>query len=183
MLICSALLLACSSAATADEVSVPINLQLELLQRTLRYERAFASERTPVVVLVVSRGGAAESVRVASQFVAGLRRAGSLGGRTTSVTSATYTTPAALRSAIGASHARVVYLSASLGRDVTPMTAALSGLGVVTVSSVGADVARGAVLGFELASSRPRIVVNLAAARAQRLQFNAQFLRLARVIQ
>ena len=182
-LVCAASLLLAAVAATADEVTVPVNLQIELLGRIVRYERTYASEATPIAVLVVSRTNAPECVRVSSQLTAELRRAGRIGGRALTVSTAAYTTPAALRAQVGTSHARLVYLGAGLGRDVPAIATALAGAGVITVAAVGADVDRGAVVGFELVSSRPRIVVNLAAARAQRLQFNAQFLRLARIVQ
>jgi hypothetical protein len=169
--------------AAADEVSVPIELQVDLLERIVRYERTFAAEATPVHVVVVSRASSPESLRVTGQLVAGLRRAGSLGGRPVDAGTLSYTTAAALRAEVGASHARIVYLAAGLGDEIGHITTALSGAGVITVSAVGADVDRGAVVGFELVSARPRIVVNLTRARAEQLQFNAQFLRLARVVE
>lgn len=170
-------------SAVADEVSVPIDLQVALLGRVLRYERTYASETTPVQVLVVSRSGSPASVRVGSQLTAALRRSGSLGGRAVSVTPVSYTTAAALRASANASRARVVYLAAGLGDQLAEIDGALTDRDLFLVSTVGPDVERGAVIGFELVSSRPRIIVNLRAARARRLQFNGQFLRLARVVQ
>lgn len=167
----------------ADEVSVPIELQVALLERIVRYERTFAAETTPVSVLVVSRASSAESLRVTGQLVAGLQHAGSLGGRTVAATTFSFTNAAGLRAEVGRTHARIVYLTAGLGDEVGRIRTALAGAGVITVAAVGADVDRGAVVGFELVSSRPRIIVNLTVARAEQLQFNGQFLRLARVIE
>jgi hypothetical protein len=181
--LCAAILLTCAVPAAADEVSVPIELQVALLERIVRYERTFAAEATPVHVLVVSRSTSPESVRVSGQLVAGLRRAGTLGGRTVDAATLNYSTAAALRTEVGSSHARIVYLAAGLGEEIARITAALAGAGVITVSAVGADVDRGAIVGFELVSARPRIVVNLTVARSEQLQFNAQFLRLARVVE
>jgi hypothetical protein len=98
------------------------------------------------------------------------------------VESTAFTNPGALATTARASTARLVYLAPGLGGDVRAIGAGLVGLDVITVSAVGSDVDRGIVLGFELVSSRPRVVVHLAAARAQHLQFSAQFLRLARVV-
>lgn len=180
----SALLLTGSLApAAADEVSVPIELQVALLERIVRYERTFAAETTPVHVLVVSRASSPESQRVSGQLVAGLRHAGTLGGRTVEATTSSYTSASALDGEVAASHARIVYLAAGLGDQIAAIGAALSDAGLIIVSAVGADVDRGAVVGFELVSARPRIVVNLGVARAHQLQFNAQFLRLARVVE
>lgn len=189
LLACASILSVASAAslaaipAAADEVSVPAELQVALLERIVHYERTFAAESAPVHVLVVSRASSPESVRVGGQLVAGLRRAGTLGGRPVEASAHAYGTAAALRAEVGATHARVVYLAAGLGDQVPAIASALAGAGVITVAAVGADVDRGAIVGFELVSSRPRIVVNLTVARAQQLQFNGQFLRLARVVE
>ena len=171
-----------TSVALADELSVPVELQVELLDRIVRYERTFASESTPVRVLVVSRANSPESVRVSAQLIARLRHTGRLGGRPTTSQATRFAGASALAAEVRASTARIVYLAPGLGGDASAIAAALAGLGVITVSSVGADVDRGVVLGFELVSARPRVAVHLGAARAQHLQFNAQFLRLARVV-
>jgi hypothetical protein len=93
-----------------------------------------------------------------------------------------YSDPARLRLDIEQREASIVYLSAGLGPEVPAIAAALDGTTVLTVSSVGRDVERGAVLGFDIVSSRPQIAVNLARARAQHLELDSQFLRLVRVI-
>ena len=182
-LACAVVGLLATSAAVADEVAVPIRLQLELLERVVRYERGFASASTPVHVLVVGRNGSAESARTTAQLLAGLRQSRRLGGRPMDVTQVSYTNAAALRSEVRRVDADVLYLGARLDGEIPLIAAALSGTTLITVSAVAADVDRGMVLGFELVSSRPRIVVNLTAARASGLRFNAQFLRLARIVQ
>ena len=171
-----------AGVATADDVSVPVDLQVELLDRIVRYERSFASETTPVRVLLVTRSGSPESARVSAQVAVRVRAAGRLGGRPATVDTTLFTSVAALAGTVRSSAARVVYFAPGFGPEVQTIAASLVGLDVITVSSVGSDVDRGIVLGFELVSSRPRVAVNLAAARAQHLQFSAQFLRLARVV-
>ena len=182
-LACTVACLLGASAAVADEVAVPIRLQLELLERVVRYERRFASASTPVHVLVVGRNNSAESARVTAQLLVGLRQSRRLGGRPMDVTQVSYTSATALRSEVRRVDANILYLGARLDGEVPLIAAALSGMTLITVSAVAADVDRGMVLGFELVSSRPRIVVNLSAARASGLRFNAQFLRLARIVQ
>lgn len=171
------------TVADADEVSVPVELQIALLDRVLRYETRFAGESSPVHVLVVRRDGSAESARVTTQLVAELNRTGRLGGRTLEVDPVTYTSPSSLRGEVDAAHARIVYLSAGLADVVPAIGASDVGDGVITVSAVGAYVELGAVLGFELHSSRPRIAVNLGSSRDRGLRFDPRFLRLARVVE
>lgn len=171
-----------ASVAAADELSVPVDLQVELLSRIVRYERSFAAESTPVRVLVVTRPSSPESVRVGAQLVSRLRSAGRLGGRPMTVDTTAFVSASALSGAVRASSTRLLYLAPGLGTEARAIATSVSGQDVITVSAVGGDADRGMVLGFELVSSRPRVAVNLASARAQRLQFSAQFLRLARVV-
>lgn len=169
--------------ALADEVTVPVDLQVQLLDRVARYERGWATDRSPAHALVVSRVGSAESQRVASQLVQLLGQTPTLGGRAIEVRVHAFGGASGLAGQVRGEGADLVYLTPALGPEVPAITRALDGLGVLTVSSVGADVDRGAIVGFELVSSRPRIAINLARAREQRLRFDAQFLRLVRVVE
>lgn len=176
--------LAVVSSVRGDDVTVPIDLQIQLLGRVARYERVFAGRTSDSAhVLVVSRVGHAESQRVAVQLAAALTRSRTIGGRQITVSRHEYSGLAALDAEMTRSSPSILYLAAGLGEEVPAIATALAGRSVLTVSAVGRDVDRGAVLGFELVSSRPQIAVNLRRARAQRLQFHAQLLRLARVVQ
>ena len=80
--------------------------------------------------------------------------------------------------------AAVVYFVSGFGHaQVESMTSMFADSGVVTVGSSGALVEAGVTIGFELEGGRPRIVINLTRARAQKLDLSARLLRLARVIQ
>lgn len=164
-------------------MTVPITLQVALLDRVLRYERSFAAESSPVSVLVVMRSSSPESVRVTSQLTAELQRVGALGGRPIEVVTLPYASEDGLRAAIASSSSRLVVLCPGLFDAIDAIQAAAAGSGVIVVSTVGGYVDMGATVGFELRSARPRIAVNLAEARDQRLHFDAQFLRLTRVIE
>jgi hypothetical protein len=169
--------------ARGDEVTVPATLQVQLLGRVVRYERSFAARPTePAHVLIVVRARSPESLRIASQITSALSQSPQLGGRNVTVGRVDFVSAAALRAEVERSHATIAYLTAGLAGEIEGIAAALSGLSVMTVSAVGGDVDHGAVLGFELASSRPQIAVNLGTASDQGLQFSAQLLRLARVV-
>ena len=170
------------SRALAQEVSVPIELQVDLLGRVAKFERTFASKSAaPATVLVVTKPGVTASTRAGAQLTAALTRAASLAGRPLALVNHAFTNAAALTSA--ARGVAIVYLTPGLSSEVKNISQSLAGLHVLIVASAMGDVERGAVLGFELESARPKIVVNLPQARAQSLDFNAQLLRLAKVIQ
>ena len=65
----------------------------------------------------------------------------------------------------------------------TAIAAALAGLDVLSVAAVASDVPRGIVLGFEVASGKPKLVIHLTCARRQNVAFKPGLLRLARVIE
>jgi hypothetical protein len=167
----------------AGEVTVPVALQVDLLGRVVRFERNYASHGAqPAVVVVVAKSGLAAAVRAAAQVNAALSQVQNLGGRPAQPTPQTFSTAVALRSA--ARDAAVVYLMPGFSQaELKGIAAAFVDSNVLTVGTSNGDVESGAVLGFELEGSKPRIVLNLPQARAQHLDFSAQLLRLARVVQ
>jgi len=169
--------------ADAEEISVPIPLQVELLNRLLWYERGLqrSTDRT-LNVLIVTRNQHTESARAAAQLGAQLERARSLAGKTVSFTRVAYESAAQIKKVARERRAYLVYLAPGLEDAISALAAELRGEKVLTVSCVAGDVTRGAVLTFELASAKPRIAVNLRRARDQNLDFEAQLLRIARVI-
>jgi hypothetical protein len=60
---------------------------------------------------------------------------------------------------------------------------ALSGISVLSVGAVADYALRGAVLGFDLVSGKPKIVCNLTQAKKQDVAFKAEVLKLMRVIE
>lgn len=167
----------------AEEISVPISLQVELLGRLLWYERGLqrSAERT-LNTLIVTRAQDNESARAAAQLGAQLERARTLAGKAVAFTRVTFVSPAQIKKLAIERRAYLVYLAPGLEEVVGALAAELRGQSVLTVSCVAGDVARGAVLTFELSSAKPRIALNLRRARDQKLDFDAQLLRIARVI-
>ena len=170
--------------ARSDEVAVPVALQVELLDRLLWYERSLQKSPTGTLsVLVVMRDGDKESARTAAQLEAQLSRLKSLGGRRVAQRTIVFATAEQLQQAVRTQAPYLLYFAQGFDDVVGAVAKALEGTRALTVSAVGADVGRGAVLSFELASSKPRIVLDLRRARAQQMDFSAQLLRIARVIQ
>lgn len=176
-----ALILLSHLQARADDVSVPIELQVDLLGRVAKFERTFASKgTTPATVLVVTKAGVTASTRAGAQINAALLRSANWAGRPLAIAAHAFTNAAALKAA--ATSAAIVYLTPGLSDEVKNIAQALSAMHILVVASANGDVERGAVLGFELESARPKIVINLSQARGQSLDFNAQLLRLSKVI-
>lgn len=80
-------------------------------------------------------------------------------------------------------HTAVVYLTVGLEADMPRIAAALVNGDVLTVGTSARLAEHGAVVGFALEEARPRLVLNLRQAKAQNVDFKAEVLTLARLIE
>lgn len=76
----------------------------------------------------------------------------------------------------------MIVLTAGLENDAGDIANACAGQDVLTVGTTGLLVERGASVGIEIRSGKPKIVVNLPRARAQNVAFRAELLNLARIV-
>ncbi len=174
-------LLAAPATASA-ETTVPVDLQVDLLMRVMRFERGVREHGgVPAKLLLVVNPASSASTRAGAQVEKAVSRSRDAGKWLTLVKHA-YSSPAALKKAIAQEGVRLVYLTPGMEGDLAAIADALAGTPAVTVHTDGDQVERGAVLGFELAAARPRIVLNLAQAQKQGLEFDADLFQVARVI-
>jgi nucleotide-binding universal stress UspA family protein len=169
-------------SSLAGGAVVPADLQAELLSKLVGYDRNFAKRAgsTATVLLVTdpSNPRSRMSAAVMKSELAKLDRLGGLPHREVLVT---FETAAALVSHCRTERAALVYLTAGLDSDVPAIQAALAGVDVLSVSATPEDVPQGIVLGFELISGKPKILLNLAQAKRQNVDFKSDVLKLMRV--
>lgn len=166
----------------AEDVPVPLSLQAELLAKVAGYDknlRARAGDK--VRVLLVERPGDADSQRVVVQLRAALERIASIGDMAHEEIVTPWSGPQALATTIRERHAAIVFLSPGFAGDVEGIRDALVGVDVLSATAVSDYVPRGIVLGFDLVSSKPKLLVNLARARKQNVAFSAEVLKIAKV--
>lgn len=163
---------------------MPVGLQAELLAKVAPYDKNFAARAGDRVhVLVVTRAGDADSERISNHITAALRELKDIGGLAHDEAAMSYSGAKALADTVKARRIAIVYLTPGLSADVEAIRDALSGVSVLTVSGVTDHVARGAVLGFDLVSGKPKLVCNLGQAKKQDVAFKAEVLKLMRVIE
>lgn len=173
------LLAVAPSLVARAETTVPLELQVDLMRRVVRFERGFAGRAgEQVKLLLVAPGRGA----VAPQLGKALEAVKEIAGKPIQVSTHRFSTAADLKGAVTREGAQIVYLPPGLLAETPAIAAALGGVPVITVCTDGDQVEHGAVLGFELVSARPKIVLNLGQARRQGLDFNSDLFRLARVI-
>lgn len=168
--------------ALAD-TEVPIALQARLFARLGPYDRNFKERAGAVAnVLVVRRKGDNESAFEQAGLVRALEEIRSVGGIPLRVQEAEFTDAESLARRCRAERIAVLYLTGGLEGDTPRLAAALANTNILTVGTSARHAENGAVVGFALEEARPRLIINLARARDQNVDFRAEVLALARLI-
>jgi hypothetical protein len=177
----AAVLLAATAAGA--ETTVPLDLQVDLMQRVVRFEHGFAARAgSQVNLAVVVRSGDANSEKTGAALAKALARVTEMAGKPVVLSTVTYSKAAALKQAAEAKPFHLLYLAPGFEGEMAAIAAAFDGLPVITLSTDGDQVDAGAVMGFELVSAKPRIALNLGQAKRQGLDFSSDLFRLVRVV-
>jgi hypothetical protein len=169
--------------SAAADVTVPVQLQAQLVAKIAAFDRNFAARAAGGArVLVVQKAASDESAAVALRFARALTSIHDVGGVAAQVDIVDFTSAAELVDRCKAQHVALVYVSAGLEAEMAAMAPAFAGADVLTVGATGAFAERGAVVGFDLEEGRPRIVINAGRAREQNVSFKSELLKLARVV-
>jgi hypothetical protein len=170
--------------AAAEEVAVPVGLQAELLAKVAGYDKNLpARAGDKVHVLIVTKPGDADSTSVAAHMDRSLRAISEIGGLPHDETTTAYESPEALAKTIRSSRISIVYLTPGFRDDAEAIARALTGVNVLSVGALADYVPKGVVLGFDLVSGKPKMVIHLAQARRQEVAFRAEVLKLAKVLE
>ncbi len=176
------LVLAVAGAVGAEDVSVPLGLQAELVAKVATYDKNFparAGERAQLLLLVKS--GNADSSRAAAHLQSALGGLSHVGGLPHDEQVVTYGGAAWLTALVKSRHAAIVYVTPGFADDIGDIRAALDGLDVLSVAAVADYVPRGIVLGFDLVSGKPKLLCHLTQAKKQNVAFKSDVLKIMRV--
>jgi len=168
--------------ARAEDVNVPDTLQAELVAKVAAYDRGFAAragDRAHIVIL--EKPDDPDSKRWATHLEAAFHALPDVGGLPHDEAVVAWPGASALPDLVRSRHAAIVYLTPGFGNDVGAIRAALDGLDVLSVGAVADYVPRGIVLGFDVISGKPKLLVNVGQARRQHVTFMAEILKMAKV--
>lgn len=167
----------------AEALNVPIRLQAELLGKVAGYDRNFEArvggEQARVLIAVMPKDS--DSRLTATDMKNALASVPTVGGVAHEEEVVTYVDAGSLAEACRARRAAIVYLTPGFAGQVSAIRDAVGALNLLTVASIADYVPGGIVLGFDLVSGRPKLVVNLAQARRQHVEFRAEVLKLMKV--
>lgn len=172
-------------ALAAQEIAVPVAIQVPILVKILNFDRNLpgrAGDRLVVGVLFQSRYRT--SANVAGEVCRTLQDlpAGALGALGISCVAIDLDASSALDSALKRHRVQVLYVSPLRAVSLGDVTAVSRSAGITTLTGVPRYVETGLAIGLEMKGERPEIVINLAASRAEGADLTAHLLKLARVV-
>jgi hypothetical protein len=166
----------------AQATAVPAEIQAALLSKLASYDRNFAQRAgdTARVLLLVKRD-TAKSQLAAEEMKSALGRLDRIGGLPHEETVVPFEGADALAARCRAEHIAAVYITPGFDDDIAKLRVALSGVDVLSLGDVPEYVPEGVVLGFDLESGKPKLLVNLDQAKRQNVDFSSDVLRLMKV--
>jgi hypothetical protein len=166
----------------AQASGVPADLQAQLLSKLSAYDRNFAPRAGDLaLVLIVVKSNSAKSALSGATIKSAFSQLDRIGGVRHQEQVVTFESAAALASLCRSKRAAVVYVTPGLENDIDAIKSALTGIDVLSVAAVPEYVPRGIVVGFEVISGKPKLSINIAQARQQRVDFKADVLKLMKV--
>src|SRR3954452_9173750 len=168
---------AITSPSLAQDVPVPAAVQVPLLLKILTFDRHLAAAAEPLVVGVVFQRRNRASAAIGDE----VRVLLAASARPIRVIVIDLDETHDLRGTLLRESVRVVYIAPLQAVSVSTLTEATRGERVVSMTGVPRYVEQGLAIGIDMSDSRPRIVINLAASRAEGADFSAELLKLARL--
>ena len=162
----------------ADDVLVPVDVQIALFSKIWKLDRTF-KPGTSVKLGVIYQQKYRPSANVASQLVAAIQAA-KLPIHCTLIDLDVQVT---LRQRIPSTGFDVFYVAPLRAIDVKTIADISRTNGIRTITGVPSYIADGLGVGIGLLNQRPLIIVNLRAARAEGSDFSSELLKLSHVIE
>jgi hypothetical protein len=176
------LLAALGVSARAQDVEVPVSVQLPLFLKVMSFDRRLATRTTsPVVIAIAYQGGFRMSIDARNDALKAAQGVASVGGMSLTVVVIDLDRED-LERALSRNRVTLLYVAPLRGVDIGDIIAVTRAARVTTLSGVPRYVEQGCAVGVRLQGDRPRIVVNLSASRLEGAEFGAELLKLAQVL-
>lgn len=169
--------------AWAADAEVPVKTQMALLAKVVKYDRNAVARMSGTCRVLIVRADDDTSKRAAAQIRTDLGELEHIAEAPVSLEELVFADAASVAGRCTEASIDILVVAPGLSPDVSAIAEAIDGFDLLSVAIVPRDVLGGAVLGFELESSHPRIVINLPRARAQNVDFSSRLLALAKVVQ
>jgi hypothetical protein len=178
-------LLALAGSAFAQRMPVPVDVQVPILFKVLAFDRSIADSHDRILVVgVFYQSGYRLSSTVKELVTDALSRIGSGGltNRPVRVIAIDADLKDNLENTLTRLEVKVLYVTPLRAFDLQSLVAATRRTRILTLTGVPDYVEAGLSIGLDLRQDRPRIVVNLYAARAEGADLTAPLLGIATVL-
>jgi hypothetical protein len=172
-----------ASTAQAEDVTVPVELQIGLLAKVAAYDHNLpARAGDKVITLVVVKESDGGSVRTGSRALEALNEKRELAGLPHEAQLVAYKSAAALAAQSRRRHASILYLASGFSdAEVVEIESQLGGQELLTVAAIGRQVQSGMILGFDLEAGKPKLLFSLPQATRHGVSVSANVLSLMTV--
>jgi len=178
----AAIALTFTSLAGAASVQVPFRVQADLIAKVASFDRNFSARAgARALVIIVQMPNDAESAAAALELKNALSNVATVGDRPHEEQIVSYSSAAALAELARTRKPAIIYFGPGFAKELTGIRNSLSNLSLLSVGMSPDYVEGGMVLGFDLVSGRPKLLINLSQARKQQVDFPASVLRLMKI--
>jgi hypothetical protein len=176
--------LALTGRGNAQGMAVPTSAQAELIAKLAGFDRNFSARAGgKALILLVAMPENTESMRAALEMKAALSRIPKVGDLPHEERIVTFSSASALADLVRSQKAAIVYFGPGFDNQVPAIREAFSSVNVLSIGAVPGYVPSGIVVGFDLVSGRPKLLVHVVQARKQNVLFPASVLSLMKVYQ
>jgi len=166
----------------AQTAQLPSTVQAELTGKLAGYDRNFTARAgSKAVIILVAMPGDAESNRAALEMKGALSRMPTVGTLPHEEQVVNFSSAAVLADVVRSRKAAIVYFGPGFGKQISAIQGAFSSLNVLTIGAVPDYVPAGIVLGFDVVSGKPKLLVNIDQAKKQQVSLPASVLKLMKV--
>jgi len=178
----SGLVLSAPKASYGEASQLPASVQAALLENLAGYDRNFAARAgSKAIILLAVMPGDTESNRAALELKGALSRLPTVGSLPHEEQVINFTNAGALADAVRSRKAAIVCFGPGFDKQLAAIKGAFSSLNVLTIGAVPDYVPAGIVLGFDLVSGKPKLLVNVDQAKKQQVSIPASVLKLMKV--
>lgn len=178
-------------ALAGDDLQVPVPVQVKLLSKVAGYDRnlskrsrAAADSGQELGVGILLRPKHPLSVQIAGQAKQALRDIASLGGFAHREEELAVTDLTQVAAQCATRGWAILYVMPGFSEEeIVKLAKSLEASSILTIAATASDVRHGIVLGFDLVSSKPKLLVHLKQARRQQVDFSSDLLSLSEVVE
>jgi len=171
-----------AASGSALSANVPASVQAALIAKIACFDRNFAARAGKrALVVIVRTSDDQESAHDAASIQSALSQQSTIGSLPHDELTVTYTSAPALAELVRTKHAAIVYFGSGFSTQIPAIQKAFSSVNVLTFGADPEYIPSGIVMGVDLVSGRPKLVVNLTQARKQKVSLPASVLNLMTV--